>query len=78
MAHLSGSFDKALDWGSRGSLFKTQSQGSHCAVFLSKTSYLLLSNGSTEQLLTGMLSIKGNNQNINSRPHFQDKNSGIQ
>ena len=58
----SDSVGTALHWGSKGCYFESHCRLSHSVVSLSKTLYLLLSSGSTqenclditEKLLTGM------------------------
>ena len=48
-AEHSDSVDRALAWISKGYKFKTHRRQSHCVVYSSKTLYLLLSNGSSQE-----------------------------
>ena len=43
------SVGRGLDWGLKGCKFETHCKRSHCVLSLSKTLYLLLSTGSTQE-----------------------------
>ena len=44
-----GSIGRAINWGSKGCLFETHRRQNHCVVSFSKTLYLLLSTGLTQE-----------------------------